>query len=59
MIENEKLFGMLTVCQYCLQRVAPQSAWPKRLSALFAEFPGVPIAAMGFPPDWQASVLWR
>jgi abortive infection bacteriophage resistance protein len=58
-IGNDRLFGVLTLCRHCLRHVAPQSAWPERLSALLSEFPGVPIAAMGFPPDWQDSPLWK
>jgi abortive infection bacteriophage resistance protein len=58
-VKNDRLFGVLTLSQYCLQQVAPQSAWPELLSALLAELPGVPIAAMGFPPDWRKSALWR
>ena len=58
-IENDKVFGLLTVCRYCLRYVAPQSGWSQRLAGLLAEFPSIPLADMGFPANWQDSPLWK
>ncbi len=58
-IGNDKMFGVLTICHHCLRQVAPQSAWPRRFSALLCDFPVVPVASMGFPTRWQESPLWK
>lgn len=58
-IANDKLFGILTICNYCLRTIAPQSHWEARLKALFAEFPDVPRQEMGFPENWLESPLWK
>jgi abortive infection bacteriophage resistance protein len=56
---NDKMFGVLTLCRYCLTQVAPQSAWSSRFTSLLAEFPTVPVAEMGFPAGWERSPLWQ
>jgi abortive infection bacteriophage resistance protein len=58
-IENDRVFGLLTICRYCLREIAPQSAWSDRLAGLLREFPTVPLADMGFPANWQDSRLWQ
>jgi len=58
-VGNDKVFGVLTVCRYCLRRVAPQSGWPQRFTALIDEFPSIPLADMGFPTNWKDSPLWK
>ncbi len=57
-VENDRVFGMLTISNYCLARIAPQSRWSERLRALFVEFPDIPQGDMGFPEDWSKSPLW-
>ena len=56
---NDRVYFILTICHYCIDRVAPQSAWARRLKMLLIEFPGIPTEAMGFPPDWQAAPIWQ
>ena len=58
-IPNSRIFGVLTICRYCLSRIAPQSRWPSCVTQLLADFPDVPVAQMGFPENWQQSPLWR
>lgn len=58
-IANDRIFGVLTICNYCLSRIAPQSCWSTRLQALIEEFPDVPLREMGFPDDWHRSPIWN
>jgi abortive infection bacteriophage resistance protein len=58
-IESDRLFGTLTIPQYMLTHVAPQSAWKERLLCLFDQYPSVPRRFMGFPDNWQESPLWQ
>ena len=57
-ISGDRVFVLLTICRHCLRQIAPQSAWQKRLEALFAEFPQVPLSRLGFPDNWKQSPLW-
>jgi abortive infection bacteriophage resistance protein len=58
-VANNRIFGVLTICKYCLDRIAPQSRWPKRLEDLLTEYPDVPKISMGFPDDWQNCSIWK
>jgi abortive infection bacteriophage resistance protein len=35
-MDNGRMFAVLTICRYCLQRIAPQSHWPERLRSLLS-----------------------
>jgi abortive infection bacteriophage resistance protein len=58
-ITSDRMFGVMTVLHYLLQKVAPQSRWRQRWQNLLARYPKTPIAAMGFPPNWTDSPLWQ
>lgn len=57
-ITNDRVFGILTLCKWSLDRIAPQSHWPHRLRALIDRSPHIPIAEMGFPEQWQDGPIW-
>jgi len=57
-IPNNRVFGILTICKYCLDRFAPQSNWASRVVQLLADNPSVPLVSMGFPPQWRESPIW-
>jgi abortive infection bacteriophage resistance protein len=57
-IKNDRVFGVLSILKYSLDRIAPQSHWPVRLIALLDEYPYVPRLSMGFPVDWRKSPIW-
>ena len=57
-IDASRLFGVLSICRYCLRRIAPQSSWQNRLEALFSEFPMIPLERIGFPANWRDSTIW-
>lgn len=57
-IPNDRIFSILTLCKWSLDRIAPQSHWPHRLRDLLDRSPHIPIADMGFPDDWQDGAIW-
>ena len=42
-----------------LRQIRPQSKWTSRVKDLLADYPEVPLAAMGFPSNWQTLALWQ
>lgn len=57
--DNGRLYAVLVVLRHLLGVVSPHSLWRDRLFELVSAHPGVPIADMGFPTDWQKLVTWR
>ncbi len=58
-VRNDRIFGMLTICKHCLNRIAPQSGWADRLVELLADYPDVPLESMGFPENWRECPIWK
>ncbi|MCK9521909.1 MAG: Abi family protein [Proteobacteria bacterium] len=58
-ISGNRIFGVLTICAYCLQCIPPHSRWKKRLHNLLHTHPDIPLTSMGFPENWLESPLWR
>ncbi len=58
-VPNHRVFVVLTICAYCLTRVAPSSSWQSRVRQLLCAHPNVPLKNMGFPDDWLKSPLWK
>ena len=58
-IPNDRIFGVLTICRYCLRIIAPQSRWPTCMQDLLNDFPNVSPTSMGFPKNWEDSPLWK
>ena len=56
---EDGLIAKLSLCAWLLKRVRPQSQWTSRVKTLLAEYPEVPLAAMGFPAAWQTLALWK
>ncbi len=56
---SDRVGLMLTVCHFWLGKVSPTTQWRTRLFALFDEFPEIPLADMGLPPDWRNHPLWK
>lgn len=57
-VSGDRMFAVLTICKWSLDRIAPQSRWDDRLRALLAASPDIPLVSMGFPEGWEASVIW-
>jgi abortive infection bacteriophage resistance protein len=54
----ERIFSILTIEKYFLDRIAPQSRWSGRLKDLLASNPDIPTRFMGFPDNWQDHGVW-
>ena len=57
-MSGDRIFAVLTICKWRLDRVAPQRKWRERLDALLKSAPGIPLKSMGFPTFWAASPIW-
>ena len=57
-VHNNRAFAVLTMCRWCLTRIAPQSRWADRLEGLLNSFPEIPLGDMGFPINWKACPIW-
>ena len=57
-VENNRVFAILTICRYCLARIAPQSSWSARFLGLLNEYPEIPLHSMGFPESWKDCPIW-
>lgn len=55
---NDKMFAVLSILNYLLTTIAPNTKWKCRLSALFEEYPQIDKSRMGFPEGWRISPLW-
>jgi abortive infection bacteriophage resistance protein len=58
--QPRRMFAVLSALRYLVRHIAPQSGWPERLLYLLEEkHPNIPIAQMGFPPNWKDSPIWK
>lgn len=57
-VNGERVFGILTICKHCLDRIAPQSHWSQRWRELLRAHPYVPRGSMGMPADWEQCPIW-
>lgn len=67
------VFTALSLCAWLIRVIRPESQWTSRVKELLADYPEVPLAAMGFPAprpgapaggcaggyDWQTLALWK
>jgi abortive infection bacteriophage resistance protein len=58
-INNQRVFAILTILNYLLTYITPQTNWKKRLFDLLLEYDEIPIEQMGFPDNWKESPLWQ
>jgi abortive infection bacteriophage resistance protein len=58
-VTNNRLFAVLTICKWSLDRIAPQSQWPVRLWSLLDASPAIPRLNMGIPINWRACPIWN
>ncbi|MBN1591044.1 MAG: Abi family protein [Pirellulales bacterium] len=57
-VQGDRIFGVLTLCKHCLDRIAPQSSWPDRWRKLLAAYPYVPRGSMGMAANWEQCPIW-
>ena len=56
---TRQLYNTLSVMQFVMARIAPDSSWKSRLLGLLLAHPTGDLTAMGFPADWQTRPVWR
>ena len=52
------LFTALSLCEWMLKTIRPESKWKERIIRLLEEYSEIPITDMGFPSNWQELALW-
>jgi abortive infection bacteriophage resistance protein len=58
LIGCDRVFAVLSICRYCLRKIAVGSSWGVRLRELLAEYPQIRRCSMGFPDNWEESPIW-
>lgn len=58
-VESERVFGVLTILSYLLERVAPKTKWRDRLFSLLSDYSEIPKTHMGFHQGWKKCPIWR
>ncbi len=56
--DNRRVFAVLTLLRWLLEKIAPASHWPARFRSLLNTYPDVPLHLMGFPAGWETSPVW-
>lgn len=59
MTRTNTFYARAVVMAALLAAVEPDAEWNRKLVALVARYPGVPVSAMGFPAGWEARPLWQ
>lgn len=59
LVSNNRTYYALSMMLYLLNTVNPKHTFKQKLESLFAKYPNVDRAAMGFPANWQAEPLWQ
>lgn len=55
---NNRLFVTITICQYLMRLIVPQSHWAHLLIDLLEEYSEIPLEPLGFPENWQQCPIW-
>lgn len=55
---NDRVYSVLIILEYLLQKINPNSDWKNRLIALLNYYPSVSVSAMGFPEGWERLFPW-
>jgi abortive infection bacteriophage resistance protein len=59
-VKPDRIFSIISILNYMLLNIAPQSKWKQRFIQLIEKkHPGITIRFMGFPENWRESVLWK
>ena len=58
-VSNNRLYYALSMIIYLLNTVTPNHTFKQKLENLFAKYPNVDRAAMGFPATWRTEPLWN
>lgn len=55
---RRRLYPVLISVQSVLCTINPHSSWSSRLVSLMAEYPHVPLQALGMSPGWELDEFW-
>lgn len=55
---QDRLYITCCIAKHLLDRIPGEGSWGARLRTLINERPGVPLAHMGFPDDWEQCQIW-
>ena len=55
---NQHFFAIATVIQYLLKETSLPNRWKTDLQEIFAKYPTVNTAEIGFQPNWETSPAW-
>jgi len=58
-IPNTRIFGILSIINFMLQKIIPTSHWKERLKELLRDFPQTPLKDMGFIQEWETHKIWQ
>lgn len=57
--DETRIFTVLSLMNYLLKYIRPQSDFRERLETLLGIYPDIPRAAMGIPDNWKDSPIWK
>ena len=55
---NNRVYYILSMIIYLLNVINPKHTFKQKLEELFAKYPNVDVAAVGFPTTWRSEPLW-
>lgn len=58
-VDKKRIYYRLCIIRYFLSSISPKNNFNNKLLELFADFPSIDIAAMGFPANWENEPLWK
>src|SRR5262245_55661616 len=56
---TDRLYCVMVIAMHCMNRIAPNCGWRRRLLSVFDEHPEVDLDAMQIPADWRELPLWK
>ena len=56
---SQRLYFRCAMIEYMLHTIDPRNTFKTEIKALFADYPSIDIAAMGFPVEWEEEPLWK
>ncbi|SCZ67116.1 Abi family protein [Thiohalomonas denitrificans] len=55
---GRRIFVVLLMLAYMMNRIAPDHAWKERLVELLDRYPDAPLGSMGFIGNWKRHPVW-
>jgi len=57
--DSKSFYAVATVINFLLNETGLPQEWVGQLHGLFAKYPEIDLAEIGFPPDWSKQQGWR